>query len=344
MTGGKAMTREPKPNPFRLLDSDSDPDSDDFEWPLSVAMDPGPPPNKINWKRKYEESIKENDEQKKRLRAELSEKNRTIEEQEKLRLDLEERVRCPVCLEVPTAGPIYSCPSGHCIWSTCYQGPASNCPMCRTTMARSTSLLGMTVIENIKHACRLEGCNEKMLLDQVEKHNKACNYRQVTCPAIFCEEKITYNHVKDHTIKECEMTFKEVVDVNNGAKIRLQAFNAKDPKAHYAMNMFKWKGQHFFLSQKWREDGKFKNFYMQMLGTEEECSKYKVSLALNDGPYGLYSNKVSDHPYPIDMEEADKDDAGLIVSEKTMKAVSKPKAGVPNTYKFSLIMDFYEVE
>ena len=32
---------------------------------------------------------------------------------------LEERIKCPVCLEVPTSGPVYSCPQGHLVCSAC---------------------------------------------------------------------------------------------------------------------------------------------------------------------------------------------------------------------------------
>ena len=91
----------------------------------------------------------------------------------------------------------------------------------------------------------------------------------------------------------------------------------------YKLETFIWDGQYFFLSQTWRQHDTFKNFYMQMLGTEEECSKYKVSLALED-QNGVYSNTVSDHPYSIDMDEGEKDDAGLRVTEKAMQALSKP--------------------
>ena len=65
---------------------------------------------------------------------------------------LEERIKCPVCLEVPTSGPVYSCPQGHLVCSACYQGPNSNCPICRTRMAKTISLLATTMIENIEHS------------------------------------------------------------------------------------------------------------------------------------------------------------------------------------------------
>ena len=61
-------------------------------------------------------------------------------------------MRCPVCLEVPTTGPVYTCSAGHCVCTDCYKGPTSNCSMCRVKMNKNTSLLAATVIENIPTA------------------------------------------------------------------------------------------------------------------------------------------------------------------------------------------------
>jgi hypothetical protein len=271
-------------------------------------------------------------------------KNKTIDQHEKLCLELEERVKCPVCLEVPTAGPIYSCPSGHTVCSTCYQGQASNCPLCRTMMYKNTSLIGMTVIENIEHICRLEGCTEKIPLDQVETHRKACLYRPITCPAILCQNKIAYNHVKDHVVKDCEQSTRTNWIVSNFTYTMNFRITTSLPITTqvYKLETFIWDGQYFFLSQTWRQHDTFKNFYMQMLGTEEECSKYKVTLAMQDKD-GVYSNMISDHPYSMDMPETEKDVAGLRLSEKAMKTLLKPIEGVPNKSRFSVVINLYKV-
>ena len=78
---------------------------------------------------------------------------------------LEERLRCPVCLEVPTTGPVYNCLYGHSVCSSCYTGYNSDCPQCRVKMYKITSLLAATVIENIDHTCQHEGCGERLPAD-----------------------------------------------------------------------------------------------------------------------------------------------------------------------------------
>ena len=40
---------------------------------------------------------------------------------ESLTRELEDRIKCPVCLDMPSSGPIFTCPRGHCICKSCYQ-------------------------------------------------------------------------------------------------------------------------------------------------------------------------------------------------------------------------------
>ena len=132
------------------------------------------------WKSKYEALLKEN--------IDMKETRKLFEEQ------LEERVRCPVCLEVPTSSPMYSCANGHLVCATCYQGSISNCSLCRTRMNKTISLLATAVIENIEHRCKFEteGCKVKTLVTQVEGHKKSCSFRPVECPSHLCKNNVPY--------------------------------------------------------------------------------------------------------------------------------------------------------
>ena len=107
---------------------------------------------------------------------------------------LEERLRCPVCLEVPTTGPVYNCLYGHSVCSSCYTGYNSDCPQCRVKMYKITSLLAATVIENIDHTCQHEGCGERFPADLLGIHHDQCNFRLVKCPALKCVDTIQFNN------------------------------------------------------------------------------------------------------------------------------------------------------
>ena len=65
---------------------------------------------KTDWKAKYEALLEE------KLAAE--EKSKSTD---KLLEKLEEGIRCPVCLEVPSSSPVYTCSRGHLLCSACYR-------------------------------------------------------------------------------------------------------------------------------------------------------------------------------------------------------------------------------
>ena len=147
---------------------------------------------------------------------------------------LEERIKCPVCLEVPTSGPVYSCPQGHLVCSACYQGPNSNCPICRTRMAKTISLLATTVIENIEHRCKFEeeGCKVKSIVGKVEEHRRQCPFRPVRCPETKrCNKEVPLAHLVDHVLNSCqEALFKRsCAHVAPSTPMRLRYCQEKSP-------------------------------------------------------------------------------------------------------------------
>jgi E3 ubiquitin-protein ligase SIAH1 len=267
-------------------------------------------------------------------RMELEQKTNQLEA---LTSQLEERVKCPVCLDVPTTGPIYSCPNGHSICSTCYKGQNSKCPMCRTKMNKNTSLLAVTVIENIEHACKFEGCEVRTPLAGVEEHRRSCNFKVVACPAIECKAKVAYNQVMDHLVNTCEHSF-PILDVTDEAAAHMIYDNETEIICKSDMNMstFSVDGKFFFLIQNLK-DRKFKNIYMQMLGSKEDCMKYKVNISMKDE-----NNSVNfgGHPYPIDMVEEEREDAGLIIKETVMLKFCTPVGGNTGRSKYKIDLEF----
>ena len=73
---------------------------------------------------------------------------------------------------------------------------------------------------------------------------------------------------------------------------------------YFDVETFSWKNKLFFMnsvkSKAFRLDGGcLRNFYMQMLGSKEECSKYKVSISLEDEA-GLFKISYTDQPFMIE--------------------------------------------
>ena len=87
------------------------------------------------------------------IRMLTEEKESMIEEHQNLSSRLEEDVKCKECFAVPTSAPLHSCSNGHITCSECFQGPSSTSPHCEEKMGDSKSLIGLTVIDTIKHSC-----------------------------------------------------------------------------------------------------------------------------------------------------------------------------------------------
>jgi hypothetical protein len=132
--------------------------------------------------------------------------------------------------------------------------------------AKNTSLLAQTVIENIEHPCKFVGCEARMPLARVEDHRKSCGHRLVACPAIQCKAKVAYNELLSHMEKTCQYT---------------STFHVNTESMEMSTDRFTMDDNIFFLVQNLKAR-KFKNIYMQMLGSEEECKKYKISIEMKD--------------------------------------------------------------
>ena len=120
---------------------------------------------------------------------------------EKLRKDLE----CPVCLDVPTSGPLPECPNGHFVCTDC-KVDGMECPSCRTPMDNGQSLISRTIIENIEHKCGFDGCGKMVAHSYLGNHMKnLCLFRPVSCPASkqWCKSTIPFNTLEHHLLSEC---------------------------------------------------------------------------------------------------------------------------------------------
>jgi len=295
-------------------------------------------------KRKYEDLeiekiIKENKKMKQDA-EDLREKN------EALVRELEERVRCPVCLDIPLTSPIHSCPAGHCLCSSCYQGKASTCPVCRVKMGANTSLLAMSIIQNINHQCRFEECTVKIPLKDFEKHKTTCSFRLVTCPSVVCRKGVGYSKVADHVLEECEYSFvQEHKSYHNpiGSSVVKEYCirNEHLPTKTFHVMGFFWSGKYFFFTNV-KTEGFNRNMYVQMLGTKEECSKYRVAITLRNIDTDENISYTS-QPFPMEMEEEDKKEGGLTISERLMKKLVSPKKGKEEFSKFHIKLDFQEL-
>ena len=197
-------------------------------------------------------------------------------------------------------------------------------------MNKTVSLLASTVIENIEHRCKFEpdGCNVKMPKTEVEGHKKSCNFRPVDCPSCLCKEKVPFKHVVDHILNKCQYSFSKEAPhhVLNSQSMFLFYFPVnKFASASFKVTAYKWNDQFFFLNLK-AINKLHIQFYVQMLGTEEDCKKYTVEIYLEDET-GKRAITFCDNPLPIEISGEDLKAGGIHVSHTMAKKICYPSVG-----------------
>ena len=280
--------------------------------------------------------LEEKDKEIDRLRQQLALR---IESEETLRTNYEDlvsslaaKVECPVCFEVPKSGPIFSCVNGHLVCKECRR---DSCPTCRAPLGRSTSLLALTVIQQIPHPCKFEpqGCDARLALSNLEAHTAICPHRLVTCPNATCSLQVPLATLAEHTLERCihKGTFLDTPLVNK------YNFIAKPPDGQARFDRGRnslWQpdgltfdGKNFFfkMTRKGRKGNWF--FYVQMAGSEEDCSNYTASIQvfnLKAGIGGRNSHKFTGEVCSVDVtstEKAAEEGFCQVLSDAQMKKV-----------------------
>ena len=278
----------------------------------------------------------------------IAQKNlQILDRYSKVSTRLMEDVRCKICHNVPTSAPLHSCPKGHITCLSCFQGPSSMCPVCNEEMGFSTSLVALTVIKNIQHTCQFDGCQKRMSLAEVEEHKVHCFFRNVICPSVQCKKEVRYDQLLMHVLQQCEFsiargkkkpTTLQTREYNQG--FRSNPDNLCSGK--WNVTTLVWKEKYFFLTKNNEEGGKSQNFYIQMLGSTEECSRFKVRISLLDKEGQRVISYLA-NPFSIYMVEEDKREGGLVVRNKDLMEITWPEEGNEGFSIIKIGLQFEEV-
>jgi len=274
-------------------------------------------------------------------------KNR-IDELEKQHMDmvdkLKDKIECPVCMEIPRKGPLPVCPNGHFV---CPQCKKESCPTCRSNMGNNKSILAGTIIDNIEHKCKFEDCDESFRLPDLDKHEETCPHRIVSCPHPSCNMKVSLSKLRSHLLDKsscqnnnCLVNLTNNDDYKNSYEITR---DFERPSITWGLKIFDFEDMEFvFYPQK--HEGRF-YFVIVMLGSDLQCSKYRVELELheyscNDSSDGKgISFKFCGNPTSIDFEKNKLDSFGI--SEKSMKRLMDKSKD--NTATFSLTVSLFNL-
>ena len=124
--------------------------------------------------------------------------------------DLQEDLKCPVCWKMPRSIPVYQCMSGHIFCKEC-KPRLQTCPVCRIPLRSNQTrwaLMTEKLLMKFPFKCHYaeNGCQEpNCLLSDLEKHEKECKFRLVSCPINLlnypntgCKEQLPIGKITQH--------------------------------------------------------------------------------------------------------------------------------------------------
>jgi len=262
----------------------------------------------------------------KELRETIKDKN-TIEEELKLEKgkvnNLKKLVECPICLEVPRKGPIFTCSNGHFQCDKCRRGV---CPTCRQVMGDNKSLLAIAVIEMVLHDCKFAECEQKYPLLKIEEHEKKCKHRIVSCPFYSgCTEKISLPKLLNHLKTTCSFnTTPEVIESSVERSLILNNMSdISKPNINWKVRTYSYQGFSFAICAE-KSDDHF-HFNVVMFETPEVCSGFYIEMevyAKNASQFKRQCFKFFGNPCSIDQTKSELKELGLTVHNKAMEKMA----------------------
>jgi len=229
-------------------------------------------------------------------------------EMKKMSKELQSQVECPVCLTMPREDKaVPCCPLGHIVCSTCKDNSIRqgrrDCPTCRGPMGQGQSLLALTVIKNLQHECRHQGCKELLNFNQIKEHEEECIWRLIPCPGlgIHCTAHIPLCNVLNHaqgcpnciwppTQKGGEGLLMKnwIKDDNVGTMERLR----------WAIKILESEEGWFFFVRSTRKEGVY-IVDVLMKGSQEDCENFMVEASILNAETRKPVFKSSFQPRPL---------------------------------------------
>ena len=261
----------------------------------------------------YEDLLSENARLRQNLLSSTATEAALNTKYDSLVVKLQAKVECPVCFDVPKQAPVPVCPNGHVVCQGCKR---DLCPTCRVRMGVGTSILAVTVIENIPHMCEFQiyGCQISCSIVSLPAHQAGCSYRAVKCPNFSCNERVPLTLLAEHTLRRCihNGTFYST-PLSNSYNYIIPA-NQTDQfdnrrNSTWRPDGITHDGKNFFLKITRKGKKAMWYFYLQMAGSEEEAKQYTATIYVfrtSVGVDGKNSHRFIGDICPIDLVSTDR--------------------------------------
>lgn len=229
---------------------------------------------------------------------------------EEFQLSLE----CPVCLTIPREVPVPSCSAGHIICRPCRQ-KVTSCPTCRipynNVNVAITSSLASSLIGTILHKCKFShyGCNIKMKLNEIDKHEEKCPERTVKCPTVNCQEMIQIRKLREHastSVKKCFTEhcfgFNDLIIYTmstgymkwDGVEVREIEEMDVSKDMTFGLASLKYQEKYFYLFPHYRKDKMSFSFSVFTAEDPEVAANYKAKISISNEDFSRVITYNSD--------------------------------------------------
>jgi len=301
--------------------------------PMEASADPVEPQEHVAPRSNatYEDLSAENLRLKQELSNSTSEQAVLTTKYDSLVTKMQAKVECPVCFDVPKQAPVPVCPNGHVVCQGCKR---DLCPTCRVRMGHGTSILAVTVIENIPHSCEFQiyGCQATCSIGSLPTHQATCQFRAVKCPNFNCVERVPLTLLAEHTLRRCihNGTFYNT-PLSNSYNYIIPA-NQTDQFDNRRNSTWRPDGitfdeKNFFLKITRKGKKAMWYFYVQMAGSEADAKQYTATIYVfktSVGVDGKNSHRFIGDICPIDLVSTDRAaEAGYccVLTDAQMKRV-----------------------
>jgi len=287
----------------------------------------------------YRNKIEYLNNQLKKTKAEKISKEEDLMSEKNKVNDLKKLIECPVCLDVPRKGPVFSCPNGHLVCSKCKR---ESCPTCREVMGENKSLVATAVIEKVLHECKFVECEAEFPLQRIEQHEKYCYHRLVPCLDYgHCNQKVALSKLLDHLIKKPCSANRPPWALNKSKGIGLYGVPSREmfesPRLHFKVYTYVYMGS--LLALYVNKSGDNWHFTVVMCFPPEVCSEFNIEMEVYEtgsDPDTRLSAKIRCHPCSIDQPVAEMNGLCLSVHHRFMEMMLK-KDSMRFTVSFSFL-------
>jgi len=160
--------------------------------------------------------------------------------------DLQQDIRCPVCLDIPKSAPIYTCLNGHLVCNACHPSMNNECPVCRIELGNNRNIFAEKVLSKLPIPCKFysKGCTFQLIDRQIlERHEEECTKGAILCIRMDCDKKIPISKFVGHMKTEHNITGREEVPFDGLMEFEYTLFSR--PK-QWQEQYFQMDGMHFY--------------------------------------------------------------------------------------------------